>query len=236
MDTLATQIANARLSILCLLCAMLCLALSGVATFAYAADTDDATDTVDAEVVPVEVLEQFIQSLDSFEASFEQTLYSANNEELGSSSGTIKLKRPARFVWSYDEPEPQLIVADGQRIWLYDSDLQQVTVNTIDERINGTPLQLLMRAEPLSEGFDVQALGPAEGIDWFSLIPLTQDSDFEEVYIGLQNDTLAAMELRDSFEQATQILLSDFRKNVELDDATFIFDVPEGVDVIGLDE
>ena len=213
----------------------LCTTMLGAAIVAINATASNVY-AQDEAVLPVQALEDFIQSLDSFEATFEQTLYAADNEELSTSFGTIKLKRPGRFVWSYDEPEPQLIVADGQRIWLYDKDLQQVTVNTIDERINGTPLQLLMRAAPLSDGFDVQALGPTEGIDWFGLTPLTEDSDFEEVFIGLRDDTLAAMELRDSFEQATQIRLSDFEKNVELDDALFEFDVPEGVDVIGLDE
>ncbi len=184
----------------------------------------------------IQSLETFIEQLTSFEASFEQTLYDADSEPLRTSEGTIKLKRPARFVWTYSSPEPQLILADGERIWLYDEDLEQVTVNAIDERINGTPLQLLMQAAPLSEGFDIESLGKSDGIDWFALTPLTQASDFEEVFIGLRDDTIAAMELRDSFGQATQIRLDNFNADVELDDSLFIFEVPEGVDVIGLDE
>lgn len=184
----------------------------------------------------IQTLETFIQNLDSFEASFEQTLYGADSEPLQTSEGTIKLKRPARFVWAYTSPEPQLILADGERIWLYDEDLEQVTVNAIDERINGTPLQLLMQAAPLSEGFDIESLGVSEGIDWFGLTPLSQSSDFEQVFIGLQGDTIAAMELRDSFGQATQIRLDNFKTDVQFDDSLFVFDIPEGVDVIGLDE
>lgn len=185
---------------------------------------------------PVKTLEQFIQSLTSFEASFEQTLYDVDSEPLGSSAGTIKLKRPGRFVWTYSSPDPQVIVADGERIWLYDQDLEQVTVNAIDERINGTPLQLLMSTAPLSEAFEIESLGQADNIDWFALTPLAQSSDFEQVFIGLQEDAIAAMELRDSFGQATQIQLIDFNKDVDLDDSLFVFEVPEGVDVIGLDE
>ena len=188
------------------------------------------------EAAPVQMLEQFIATLDSFEATFEQTLYDADSEPLRESSGTIKLKRPARFVWTYDAPDAQQIVGDGESIWLYDQDLEQVTVNAIDERIDGTPLQLLMRAAPLSEGFDIESLGQSDGIDWFGLTPLTQASDFEQVFIGLENDALVVMELRDSFGQATQIRFIDFNKGVALDDALFVFDVPEGVDVIGLDE
>ncbi len=189
-----------------------------------------------ADEVAIAALEQFIQSLETFEATFEQTLYSENGEELKSSTGSIQLKRPARFVWIYDAPEPQRIVADGQRVWLYDPDLEQVTVNEIDNRINGTPLQILMNADPLSEGFKVESLGESDNIEWFSLTPLTEASDFEQVFIGLQGDALAAMELRDSFGQATQIVLDNFTTEIELDDALFEFVVPEGVDVIGLDE
>lgn len=201
---------------------------------------DDASSAVPAadqsDLAPVQMIEQFIATLDSFEATFEQTLYDADSEPLRESSGSIKLKRPARFVWTYDEPEAQQIVADGESIWLYDIELEQVTVNAIDERIDGTPLQLLMRAAPLSDGFDIESLGQTDGIDWFGLTPLTQASDFEMVFIGLQDDALAAMELRDSFGQATQIRFTDFRKGLTLDDALFVFDAPEGVDVIGLDE
>lgn len=196
--------------------------------------SDAASESTD--VAPVQVLEQFIAALDTFEASFVQTLYDADSQPLRESSGTIKLKRPARFVWSYAAPEEQRIVADGENIWLYDVDLEQVTVNAIDERIEGTPLQLLMRAAPLSEGFDIDSLGQADGIDWFGLTPLTQASDFEQVFIGLQDDVLAAMELRDSFGQATQIIFADFRKGLVMDDLLFEFVIPEGVDVIGLDE
>ena len=195
---------------------------------------EPSTEPVDA--APVQMLEQFIATLDSFEATFEQTLYDADSEPLRESSGSIKLKRPARFVWIYDAPESQQIVGDGESIWLYDEDLEQVTVNAIDERIDGTPLQLLMRAAPLSEGFDIESRGQSDGIDWFALSPLTQASDFEQVFIGLQNDALAVMELRDSFGQATQIRFTNFNKGIALDDALFVFDVPEGVDVIGLDE
>lgn len=211
-----------RTTILVLVCATLCSSL-----FSAFVRADDAA---------VATLEQFIQSLEAFEATFEQTLYSETGEALKSSTGSIQLKRPARFIWTYAEPEPQQIIADGTRVWLYDPDLEQVTVNEIDDRINGTPLQFLMSADPLSQGFKIESLGKTEGIDWFALEPLTEASDFEQVFIGLQGNALAAMELRDSFGQATQIVLDNFSKDVDLDDSIFDFVVPEGVDVIGLDE
>lgn len=213
-------------------------AVTGLATQlmpgTVSAQDTDLTGAV--EPVPVETLERFIQSLNIFEADFEQTLYDADAEPLSTSTGSMKLKRPARFVWEYTAPQPQIIVADGEKIWLYDEDLEQVTVNDIDDRINGTPLQLLMGTVPLSDGFTIDTLGQVDGIDWFELTPLEQSSDFEQVFIGLRGDELAAMELRDSFGQATQIRLNSFNDDVELDDSLFVFTVPEGVDVIGFDE
>lgn len=180
-------------------------------------------------------LDSFIKDIDTFQADFEQTLYNADSEPLQTSQGTIKLKRPGRFVWSYTQPDDQEIIADGKRIWLYDKDLEQVTVNEINDRIAGTPLVLLMRSAPLDESFDIKALGEADGINWVELTPKAETSDFELVFIGLNEAGLAAMELRDNFGQATQIKFSNFQAGIVLDDALFEFIVPDGVDVIGLD-
>lgn len=186
--------------------------------------------------IALEQLESFIQNVDSFEADFEQTLYDSDSEPVQKSIGTIQLKRPGKFVWTYFSPEEQQIVADGERIWMYDKDLEQVTVNTISDRIAGTPLVLLMRAAPLEESFTIQELGSAEGINWVELTPLVDSSDFEQIFIGLNADGLSAMELRDNFGQATQIIFTEFQAGVEFPDSLFEFNVPDGVDVIGFDE
>ena len=184
-------------------------------------------------------LAAFTDDVESFRARFEQTLYDADSTPLQSSSGTVLLKRPGRFVWDYaDGPGAvaQTIVADGSRVWLYDRELAQVTVNPIDERLAGTPFALLSGGAPLDEVYRVTARGTSEGVDWFELLPRDGGGDFEALYVGLDEAGLAALELRDAFGQATQILFSDFEANVAVDDAAFEFDVPEGVDVIGLGE
>ncbi len=181
-------------------------------------------------------LNAFIENVDTFEANFEQTLYDSDSEPLRKSIGSIRIKRPGKFVWSYFSPEEQQIVADGQRVWMYDKDLEQVTVNSIDDRVAGTPLVLLMRAAPLSDTFLVRELGDSEGIQWVELTPKKDTSDFEQVFIGLSGEDLAAMELRDNFGQATQIIFSDFQAGLDFADSLFEFVVPDGVDVIGLDE
>ena len=186
--------------------------------------------------VALEQLESFIQDIETFEADFEQTLYDSDSEPLQKSIGTIQLKRPGKFIWTYFSPEEQQIVADGERIWMYDKDLEQVTVNSIRDRIAGTPLVLLMRAAPLDDSFSLTELGSSDGVNWVELTPKADSSDFEQVFIGLNSDGLAAMELRDNFGQATQIIFTDFNAGVDLADALFEFIVPEGVDVIGFDE
>ena len=183
----------------------------------------------------IEQLDRFIKDVETFQADFEQTLYAADSDPLQTSFGSIKLKRPGRFVWSYTQPDVQQIIADGKRIWFYDKDLEQVTVNTIDERVAGTPLVLLMRSAPLDDAFDIKALGEADGISWVELSPKADTSDFELVFIGFNEAGLAAMELRDNFGQATQIRFSNFESGITLDDSLFKFTVPNGVDVIGLD-
>jgi len=93
-----------------------------------------------------------------------------------------------------------------------------------------------MRAAPLEDSFVITELAEADGIQWIELTPKVESSDFEQVYIGLNSDGLAAMELRDNFGQATQIIFSDFKAGMELSDELFEFVVPDGVDVIGINE
>ena len=181
-------------------------------------------------------LEAFTSSTETYRAEFEQTLYDEDSEPLESSSGSVILKRPGRFVWRYDGPEAQVIVADGEKLWLYDQSLEQVTVNPLGERLAGTPLELLMGDEPLEDTFDIKTLGESEGVEWLELTPTTGQSDFDAVFVGLDEQGLAAMELRDGFGQATQIRFSDFRADPNVKPEVFEFDIPEGVDVIGLDK
>ncbi|MEE9320732.1 MAG: outer membrane lipoprotein chaperone LolA [Granulosicoccus sp.] len=211
----------------------LLLALAFVTT-GYVTSSHAAEATADAAADDsLERLQAFTASIDTFTADFEQTLYDEDSTPLQVSKGTVKLKRPGRFIWNYTEPESQQIIADGEQIWLYDIGLEQVTVNAIDERLSGSPLVLLMGSAPLEEAFDILPLGESDSIDWLELTPQSTNSDFEKVFIGLTGTELAAMELRDNFGQATQIKFTNFKAGIEIEDAVFEFEPPEGVDVIG---
>ena len=210
----------------------------GIAAAAFALSVGTATvmPTVVAAQDNQQVLQRltnFTDSLTSFSAGFTQVVYDANSNPLQQSAGEVFLKRPGRFIWNYTSPSPQKIVADGNSVWLYDIDLEQVTVSPLAEQGSGTPLSLLMGDKPLDQEFTLRPLGNSDGIDWVELKPRSGHSDFELVFLGLNEAGLAAMELRDSFGQATQIRFTDFKADVRLDDAAFQFVPPEGVDVIG---
>jgi len=178
-------------------------------------------------------LDAFTMELKSFSADFDQTLYGADSEIINSNSGSLLLKRPGKFIWRYEGSDTQEFIADGKSIWVYDKELDQVSVNPLNDRLGGTPLVLLMGGSVLSEQFEVTALGDSDGVSWVELLPIDTSADFEALYIGLNEAGLAAMELRDNLGQATQIQFKNFKPDVPLDDAQFNFVPPKGVDVIG---
>ncbi len=178
-------------------------------------------------------LRSFVSDVTSFSADFNQTLYNAEGVVVKDDSGNAFLKRPGQLIWRYEGEGAQEIIADGKNIWLYDKELQQVTVNPLDDRVNGTPMVVLMGTADLEEQFEMTVLSQADGIDWIKLVPRDAGADFESLFIGLTGTDLAAMELRDSFGQATQIRFSKFKPNIEISDDDFQFIPPAGVDVIG---
>ncbi len=181
----------------------------------------------------LERLKDFTSGLESFTAGFVQTRYDEGQEPIRESKGLAWLKRPGLFRWEYREPYQQMIVADGERIWIYDVDLEQVTVKKTERALGTAPIMLLSDSEPLSEQFDLTDLGKREGLYWVRLQPKVDDTDFEEIYLGFDDRSLKVMELRDRFDQATQIVFNHVELNPDVSPERFRFEPPEGVDVIG---
>lgn len=178
-------------------------------------------------------LQAFTDDLRSFTAEFDQTRYDENKEPVRESHGMAYLQRPGKFRWAYQEPYRQVIVADGERLWIYDADLEQVTVREAKQALATAPIMLLSGEAPLSEQFRMSDLGEREGLHWVELRPKVDDSDFERIFLGLDDRGLRVMELRDRFDQTTQIRFSSVRMNPQIDPSRFEFEPPEGVDVIG---
>jgi outer membrane lipoprotein carrier protein len=178
-------------------------------------------------------LDAFLQGLTALEAEFRQTLRDSQGRVVETSTGTLAIRRPNRFRWDYREPHSQVIVADGERLWLYDTDLQQVTVRRLDQTLAGTPAMLLSGQADLRTGFEVERVESKDGLTWVALTPKRSDTDFRRVRLGLRGDALAYMELEDKLGQTTLLEFSHFVRNPKVDAARFVFTPPPGADVIG---
>jgi outer membrane lipoprotein carrier protein len=178
-------------------------------------------------------LDAFMQGLTGLEAEFRQTLRDSQGRIVEASTGTLAIRRPDRFRWDYREPHSQVIVADGQRLWLYDTDLQQVTVRRLDQTLAGTPAMLLSGQGDLRSGFEVERVETKDGLTWIALTPKRSDTDFRRVRLGVRGDVLAYMELEDKLGQTTLLEFNHFIRNPKIDAARFVFTPPPGADVIG---
>ena len=184
-------------------------------------------------VLAQSALLDFSSTMVSFRANFTQTIYDSDSIALQESSGTVELLRPGRFRWTYTEPNSQVIVADGMTLWVYDEDIQQVTVQPQATTLGSAPIGLLSGQRSIESEFSITELGEENGLQWFELEPLVKDTDFHAIYIALDENGLSAMELRDNFDQATQIKFINFEENLELPDDRFSFVPPDDADVVG---
>jgi outer membrane lipoprotein carrier protein len=180
-----------------------------------------------------ERIEKFLNGLDGLQAQFEQVLTDRNGQIVDEASGSLAIKRPDRFRWDYREPHEQVIVADGSRVWLYDSDLEQVTVRKLDETLSATPAMLLSGEGALEDNFTVTQVQEDDGIQWVRMEPRRNDTDFKWVRLGFEGAVLKYMQLADKLGQTTRLEFSRVERNPPLDPSRFIFTVPPGADVIG---
>lgn len=178
-------------------------------------------------------LRRFLDDPTALRADFQQSLYTTDSEAAQVSDGVLMIKRPGRFRWEYTVPEGQLVVCDGDRVWMYDQDLEQVTVRPIDDTLRGTPAMLLSGQASLDETFEVIDSYEKDGLDWVELRPLAGSPEFESLRIGLDEGSLSRMELKDSLGQMTRIELFNLERDADLDDSLFVFVPPDGADVIG---
>ena len=178
-------------------------------------------------------VERFLNGLQGLQAQFQQTLTDSKGAVTNESTGTLAIRRPNRFRWDYRQPNEQLIVADGTRIWLYDKDLEQVTVRRVDESLSATPAMLLSGEGVLSDNFKATQTQQEGAVQWVRLEPVRNDTDFKFVRLGFAGEALQFMQLADKLGQTTTLEFSQFERNPPLDPSKFVFTVPPGADVIG---
>jgi outer membrane lipoprotein carrier protein len=178
-------------------------------------------------------LESFLKKTQTLEANFKQTLRTHDGEILQQTEGEFYLNRPGKFRWNYKTPYEQVIVSDGERIWIYDVELQQVTVQKQTSGLPATPMALLEDSNKLYQSFNVIPLDEHDGVYRLKLLSKSKESDFAEIVVGLDAQGLRFMQLHDQFEQVTDIVFSDINTNKKLAKEIFEFIPPEGVDVFG---
>src|ERR1700761_2389873 len=150
----------------------------------------------------------------------------------GTSSGTFTFARPGKFIWQYEKPYAQLLQADGDKLYVYDKDLNQVTVRSLGGALGASPAAILFGSNDLDKNFTLRDAGVKAGIDWLELIPKAKDTQFQSVGIGFRDGNLQAMELHDVFGNVTLLTFSNIEKNPSLPANQFKFVVPKGADVI----
>jgi outer membrane lipoprotein carrier protein len=183
---------------------------------------------------PAQRLKAALKNMDSISAEFKQTLLDEDKNIVQQSRGTLALQRPGKFAWIYTEPFEQRIIGDGDELWIYDVELEQVTVKPMDAGISNAPIMILMKQTDVTQQFDVSEVGQRKFLYWVELKPHASDLEFSRIFIGLEDEELRAMELQDQFGQSTQIVFENMRVGVVHDPATFKFVPPEGVDVFGV--
>ena len=186
-----------------------------------------------AEAGAIDQLHRFLQETRTLKADFAQIVISRGGRKPQQSAGTVAISRPGKLRWDIQKPYPQLVVGDGEKIWIYDSELKQVTVRPAGQALGGSPAALLAGKNELEKNFALAEAGELDGMDWVEAVPKAGDSGFEKIRLGFAGNDLAAMVLVDSFGQTTQIRFSKLERNPELPASTFKFSPPPGVDVVG---
>lgn len=179
-------------------------------------------------------LDRFTSELSGLYGQFTQTVYDGNGRVRESSSGQVALSAPRLFRWEYETPYPQLIIADGTRVWVYDPDLEQVTVRPQGEEEQNSPLSALIDPDMLDRDFVIQEAGSRDGLQWLDVAPRqASEAGFQSASLGFDAGGLVTMDVVDALGQRTVIGFSDWDRNPAFDPETFAFTPPEGVDVVG---
>lgn len=185
-----------------------------------------------AQDAAVQRLTELLGRAQTLSGRFSQLSLDASGTQLQESMGELSLQRPGKFRWHTDAPMEQLLVSDGTTVWLYDPDLEQVTIQKLDQRLTHTPALLLSgNVSTIRENFDVSYTQSGEVVD-FQLKPKSPDTLFDALRLSFRSGVINDMQLIDSVGQRTNILFSGIEMNRPLDAGLFRFEVPQGVDVI----
>ena len=178
-------------------------------------------------------LDAFAQNLHSLTGQFNQSLTDINGKSSKTSAGTLALEAPRQFRWDTLTPYKQTIVADGSRVWIYDPELEQVTVRVQSSEEAHSPLTVLSDVKQIDKNFKVSEQGEHDGLVWLRLTSTSKDPQFDYADLGFDANGLARMTFRDQLGSTTDIRFSGWQRNAPVPPSTFNFVPPKGTDVIG---
>lgn len=203
----------------------LCRALLGFlfATSLYAS-------TMDAKKELIELLSR----IDGFSTHFNQSLIDANGVLVQSQSGKLHVQKPSKLYWTVFAPNEQSIVSDGEKLWVYDPDLEQVIIQPYSDNPESNPINLLLgNPQTLSASFRLEAHHDVtDSVQQFKLKPTQLNALYTDITLEFTAQALSAFNFTDNLGQKTQMTLRDFSLNPQFKEDFFIFDVPKGVDIV----
>jgi len=184
-----------------------------------------------ANAAALDQFKAFVASTKAAKGEFTQKVVAQGSKDK-LSSGSFVFARPGKFIWSYTKPYDQVLQADGEQLFIYDKDLNQVTTRKLGDALGSSPAAILFGSNDLEKNFALSEAGNRDGLEWLKATPKAKDSSFEQILIGLKNGTPEAMELKDSFGQTSILAFKKFEKNPALNATSFKFVMPKGADVI----
>jgi outer membrane lipoprotein carrier protein len=189
-----------------------------------------------ASASALDQFKSFVATTKSAKGEFTQRLLKSDASGKGKlstpSTGTFIFSRPGKFIWTYQKPYEQVLQADGEKLYIYDKDLNQVAVKQLGNALGSSPAAILFGSNDLEKNFALKDAGVKDGLEWLIATPKAKDSNFDSIAIGLKSGVPAAMELRDSFGQTSVLNFTKFEKNPPLGATQFRFVVPKDADVI----
>ena len=183
----------------------------------------------------IQRMESFLKDLRSLQSDFKQVTFNAGHTRMMEARGTFYLQRPGRFRWQYDAPNKQTIIADGKRVYLHDLDLDQVSHQSQEKALRGTPALLLAQEEPFGRHFTAKPVDSTDGRDWVELTPKTRDGEVVRIELGFGDTGLESMIMEDSFGQETRLDFTATKRNPILDAALFKVDEKAVGDFLSFD-
>jgi outer membrane lipoprotein carrier protein len=175
----------------------------------------------------------FAKGTQTARGTFEQKVYDRDRRLSQESKGSFAFQRPGKFRWVYDKPVDQVIVGDGDRVWIYDRGLAQVTVRKLARALGSTPAALLAGSTDVEKAFELADAGTKDGLEWLDAKPKDREAGFEKIRMAFNAAGLQAMELTDNFGQITILRFTALEPNAKVDAKEFRFEPPKGADVLG---